>query len=87
MIFLKNNSEIEKLYYAGQIVKETLFMLEEHIVPGVTTLDLDRLAEEFIISKKSKPGFKGLYGYPATLCTSVDDEVVHGLPNNKILKD
>ena len=58
-------------------------MLEEYVVPGVTTLDLDRLAEEFILSKKSKPGFKGLYGYPATLCTSVDDEVVHGLPNNK----
>ena len=86
MIFLKNNSEIEKLYYAGQIVKETLLMLEENIVPGVTTLDLDKMAEEFILSKKSKPGFKGLYGYPFTLCTSVDDEVVHGLPNNKKLE-
>tara|TARA_B100000579_G_scaffold437454_1_gene466849 strand:- start:2381 stop:3124 length:744 start_codon:yes stop_codon:yes gene_type:complete len=86
MIFLKNNSEIEKLYYAGQIVKETLLMLEENIVPGVTTLDLDKMAEEFILSKKSKPGFKGLYGYPFTLCTSVDDEVVHGLPNNEKLE-
>tara|TARA_Y100000996_G_scaffold371044_1_gene319066 strand:+ start:365 stop:1108 length:744 start_codon:yes stop_codon:yes gene_type:complete len=86
MIFLKNNSEIEKLYCAGQIVKETLLMLEENIVPGVTTLDLDKIAEEFILSKKSKPGFKGLYGYPFTLCTSVDDEVVHGLPNNKKLE-
>jgi len=87
MIFLKNNSEIEKLYCAGQIVKETLLMLEEHIVPGVTTLDLDKLAEEFILSKNSKPGFKGLYGYPATLCTSVDDEVVHGLPNDRVLNE
>jgi len=87
MIFLKNNSEIENLYYAGQIVKETLLMLEEHIIPGVTTLDLDKMAEEFILSKKSKPGFKGLYGYPATLCTSVDDQVVHGLPNNKKLEE
>ena len=87
MIFLKNNSEIEKLYYAGQIVKETLLMLEEHIVPGITTLDLDKIAEEFILSKKSKPGFKGLYGYPATLCTSVDDQVVHGLPNDTKLKE
>ena len=87
MIFLKTNSEIEKLYYAGQIVKETLLMLEEHIVPGITTLDLDKLAEEFILSKKSKPGFKGLYGYPATLCTSVDDQVVHGLPNDTKLKE
>tara|TARA_Y100001970_G_scaffold47257_1_gene59692 strand:- start:53309 stop:54052 length:744 start_codon:yes stop_codon:yes gene_type:complete len=87
MIFLKNNSEIENLYYAGQVVKETLLMLEEHIIPGVTTLDLDKMAEEFILSKKSKPGFKGLYGYPATLCTSVDDQVVHGLPNNKKLEE
>lgn len=87
MIYLKNNSEIEKLYYAGQIVKETLLMLEEYIVPGVTTLDLDKMAEEFIVSKKSKPGFKGLYDYPATLCTSIDDEVVHGLPCKRKLKE
>ena len=81
MIFLKNNSEIQNLYCAGQIVKETLLMLEEHIVPGVTSLDLDKMAEEFIISKKSKPGFKGMYGYPFTICSSVDNQVVHGLPN------
>ena len=87
MIYLKNNSEIEKLYYAGQIVKETLLMLEEYIVPGVTTLDLDKIAEEFILSKNSKPGFKGLYGYPSTLCTSVDEEVVHGIPSTRKLKE
>ena len=87
MIYLKNNSEIEKLYYAGQIVKETLLMLEEHIVPGVKTIELDKMAEEFILSKNSKPGFKGLYGYPATLCTSIDDEVVHGIPNDRVLEE
>ena len=87
MIYLKNNLEIEKLYYAGQVVKETLFMLEEHITPGVTTFDLDKMAEEFILSKNSKPGFKGLYGYPSTLCTSIDNEVVHGLPNKRKLKE
>jgi len=87
MIHLKNNSEIDKLYHAGQIVKDTLFMIEEHIVSGVTTIDLDRMAEEFILSKKAKPGFKGLYGYPATLCTSVDEEVVHGIPNNSPLEE
>ena len=87
MIYLKNNSEIDKLYHAGQIVKDTLLMIEEYIKPGVTTIDLDRMAEEFIVSKKAKPGFKGLYGYPATLCTSVDDEVVHGIPNNLPLKE
>ena len=87
MIYLKNNSEIEKLYYAGQVVKETLLMLEDNIKPGVTTLDLDKIAEEFILSKKCKPGFKGLYGYPSTLCTSIDDEVVHGIPSNRILEE
>ena len=87
MIYLKNNSEIEKLYCAGQIVKDTLLMLEEYIVPGVTTLDLDKMAEEFIRSKGSKPGFKGLYGYPSTLCTSIDEEVVHGIPSSRRLEE
>ena len=87
MIYLKNNSEIEKLYHAGQIVKDTLLMIEEYIQPGVTTIDLDRIAEEFILSKNAKPGFKGLYGYPSTLCTSIDDEVVHGIPSNTILEE
>ena len=87
MIYLKNNSEIEKLYCAGQIVKETLLMLEEFIVPGVTTLDLDKMAEEFIRSKNSVPGFKGLYGFPFTLCTSIDEEVVHGMPSSRKLQE
>lgn len=55
--------------------------------PGVTTIELDRKAEEFIISKGAKPGFKGLYGFPATLCVSINDEVVHGIPKNRILED
>ena len=87
MIHLKNKSEIEKLYHAGQIVKETLFLIEEYIKPGITTLELDRIAEEFIISKQSIPGFKNLYGYPATLCISIDDEVVHGIPGKRELEN
>ena len=87
MIHLKNKSEIEKLYIAGQIVKETLFLIEDHIKPGISTLELDRIAEEFILSKNAIPGFKGLYGFPATLCISVDDEVVHGIPSKRILKE
>lgn len=55
--------------------------------PGVTTFELDRKAEEFIISKGAKPGFKGLYGFPATLCVSINDEVVHGIPKNRKLED
>ena len=87
MIHLKNNSEIEKLYHAGQIVKETLFLIEENIESGITTLQLDKIAEEFILSKNALPGFKGLYGYPATLCISIDDEVVHGIPSNRVLEN
>jgi len=87
MIHLKNKSEIEKLYSAGQIVKETLLLIEEYIKPGITTLELDKIAEDFIRSKNAIPGFKGLYGFPATLCISIDDEVVHGIPKDRVLKN
>ena len=86
MIHLKNKSEIEKLYKAGQIVKDTLFYIEDFIKPGISTIELDRLAEEFILSKGAIPGFKGYYDYPATLCISIDNEVVHGIPSERILK-
>ena len=86
MIHLKNKSEIEKLYSAGQIVKETLLLIEEYIKPGISTIELDRIAEKFIRSKNAIPGFKGLYGFPGTLCISIDDEVVHGIPNNRRLE-
>ena len=86
MVYLKNKLEIEKLYHAGQIVKETLFLIEESIEPGITTLELDKKAEEFIISQNALPGFKGLYGYPSTICISIDDEVVHGIPTKRELK-
>lgn len=87
MIHLKNKFEIEKMYRAGQIVKETLFLVEEYVKPGVTTLELDEIAENFIIKNKAIPGFKGLYGFPGTLCVSIDDEVVHGIPSNRVLKE
>jgi methionyl aminopeptidase len=87
MIHLKNKFEIEKMYRSGQIVKETLFLLEEYVKPGITTLELDKIAENFIIKNKAIPGFKGLYGFPGTLCVSIDDEVVHGIPSNRILKE
>ena len=87
MIHIRGASEINKLSKACQIVKETLEMIEEWIQPGITTLELDNKAEEFIRSKGADPGFKGLYGYPATLCVSIDDEVVHGLPTNREIKN
>ena len=87
MIHIRSASEIEKISKACQIVKETLELIEDLISPGITPMELDREAEKFIISKGAKPGFKGLYGYPATLCVSIDDEVVHGIPNERVLKD
>ena len=87
MIHVRSEREIDKLSKACQIVKETLEMVEEWVQPGITTLELDNKAEEFIRSKGAEPGFKGLYGYPATLCVSIDDEVVHGLPSNRELQE
>ena len=86
MIFLKDKDQIKIMDYACKIVRDTLFYIEEYIVPDVTTLELDRMAEEYIISKGAVPGFKGLYGFPATLCVSIEDEVVHGIPSNRKLK-
>ena len=87
MIHLKNKSEIDKMYCVGQIVKDTLYLIEEHIKPGITTFELDEIAENFIRKNKAIPGFKGLYGFPGTLCVSIDDEVVHGIPSNRVLKE
>ena len=87
MIHIRSVSEIEKMSKACQIVKETLELIEELISPGVTALELDSEAENFIRSQGAEPGFKGLYGFPATLCISVENEVVHGIPNNRKLKE
>ena len=87
MIHIRSSSEIDKMVKACQIVKETLEMVEEWIQPGITGLELDNKAEEFIRAKGAEPGFKGLYGYPATLCISIDDEVVHGLPSKRELQE
>jgi len=87
VIHIRSAGEIEKISQACQIVKDTLFLMEEMVEPGVSTLELDREAEKFIRSKGAEPGFKGLYGYPATLCISVEDEVVHGIPTNRKLAE
>ncbi len=87
MIHIRSAGEVQKISRACQIVKETLEIIQEMIVPDISTLELDIEAEKFIRSKGAQPGFKGLYGYPATLCVSVEDEVVHGIPNNRKLQD
>lgn len=85
MVYIRSQSEIEKIRASSRIVAETLEMLIEMIKPGVTPRELDIAAEKYIIKQNAIPGFKGLYGYPATLCISIEDEVVHGLPHNRPL--
>jgi methionyl aminopeptidase len=84
MITLKSNREIETMARAGHIVAETLALIRRSVKPGVSTAELDRLAEDFIRSHPGAvPSFKGLYGFPKTLCTSINDEIVHGIPSPK----
>ena len=87
MIIIKNSKEIDLMRIAGQIVAETLLLVEEKVRPGITTAELNRIAEEFITKHGAKPSFKGLYGFPASLCISVNEQVVHGIPGGYILKD
>ncbi|MDQ0149832.1 type I methionyl aminopeptidase [Eubacterium multiforme] len=87
MIFKKDDLELSLMRKAGKIVGETLLLLKNKIEPGISTGELDRIAEEFIISKGAKPSFKGMYGFPNTLCISVNDQVVHGIPGGYILKE
>lgn len=84
MITLKSPREIDAMTRAGRIVAETLALIRRMLRPGLTTEDLDAAAEEFIRSHPGAvPSFKGLYGFPKTLCTSVDQEIVHGIPSPK----
>ena len=87
MITLKSKREIELLKEAGHIVYLTHQYLRPHIKAGVKTIELDRLAEDFIRSKGATPSFKGYEGFPYTLCISINDEVVHGFPSERTLKD
>lgn len=87
MITIKNSKEIEYMRHAGKVVGETLALLEESIKPGITTKDLDRIAEEYIRKCNAIPSFKGYYGFPASVCTSVNEEVVHGIPGSRILQE
>lgn len=89
MIQLKSAREIDLMAEGGKILGQTLKTLREHVKAGVSTMDLDKVAEDFIRSHDgAKPAFKGLYGFPGSICTSINDEIVHGIPSKKrILKD
>jgi methionyl aminopeptidase len=87
MINLRTNDEVELLSASNLLVSKALGELAKMIKPGVTTLDLDRFAEEYIRDNKGVPAFLGYNGYPKTLCTSVNSEVVHGIPSSYVLKE
>jgi len=87
MIYYKTEEEIELLRESSLLVGKTLAELVKHIKPGVETLFLDKIAEEFIRSHGAVPGFKNYNGFKHTLCISVNDEVVHGIPGKRILED
>ncbi len=86
-MILKSIEEIGKIRESALVVSKTLGMLASEIKPGVTSLSLDSLAETFILDNFCKPGFKGYNRFPNTLCISINDQVVHGIPNNNPLKD
>lgn len=87
MITIKSKREIELLRVAGNIVYKTHKYLEPYIKPGITTKELDKLAYDFIISQGATPSFLNYNGFPASICTSVNEEVVHGIPSGRKLKN
>ena len=83
MIVCRSAAELEKMRAAGKLVGQVLTALSERVEPGVTTADLDAVAEGLILDAGAVPAFKGYHGYPATICASVNDEVIHGIPSGK----
>src|SRR5215472_11712965 len=82
-IHLRSSEELQKMHRAGLVVHEVLTALRSAVKPGMTTMDLEKIAEEKIAGKPGHAAFKGYRGYPCTLCTSVNSEIVHGIPSSK----
>ena len=87
MVYTRSNSEIEMISKSCQIVADTLEMISDLVIPGVLLSDLDKKAENFIISAGARPAFKGYMGFPSTLCISIEDAVVHGIPHDIELEE
>lgn len=87
MIIIKSKREIDKMRKAGMLVAKTHAFLRKLIVPGITTMELDQAAEEFIINHNGIPAFKGYHGFSGSICASINEEVVHGIPGLKKLKN
>ena len=84
MIQLKSQREIEIMAHGGKILADTVRLLERSVRPGMTTAELDQIADDFILSHPgAKPSFKGLYNFPASICSSINNEIVHGIPSRK----
>jgi len=87
MVYLRERHEIDSIREAAQLVARTLDMLGDRVRPGVTTAELDRLAEAFIRSQGGRPAFKGYRGFPASICPSINEEVVHAIPGPRELRE
>ncbi len=86
-IAIRKPAEIEKLRRANRIVAETLEYLKESVKPGMTLKEIDSMGEEFLRSKGARPSFKGLYGFPAAVCTSLNEVIIHGIPDDTEVKE
>lgn len=92
MILIKTKKEIDYIRESCLIVAEVLQLMKRYAKPGVTTIELDKIAEDYILSNNARPAFKGYsqagsFDFPGSICSSIDDEVVHGIPGNRILKE
>ena len=87
MIYIKNNEEIEKMRKAGKIVSELFSYLQEKITAGMQTKEIDKLTYDFILSRGARPACLGYGGFPASICISTEDEVVHGFPSERLVKE
>ena len=87
MISCKTRGEIELMRRAGQVVGQTIEHVQKYIKPGITSLELDRIADDFIRSHDCTPAFFHLYDFPEHICISINDEIVHGIPSKRVLKE
>ena len=86
MIKLKNENDIKRLKESGNILASTFEEIKKYIEPGISTIEIDKLTSDFIKSRKAKAAFKGYMGYPASICISVNNEVIHGIPGIRKLQ-
>jgi methionyl aminopeptidase len=83
----RTRQEIDLMRHAGRVVADVLALMEEKLAPGVTTAQLDAIAEDYIRKSGARPSFKGYKGFPASICVSIDDEVVHGIPGSRVIEE